>query len=188
MIGVDLSEEMLQQAAQKARHAAQPIQFVCQDIARLQLPKPVALLTCACDGVNYLPDAEAVRAFFAASFRALRAGGTFIFDVSTEYKFTHILDHQLYFEDREDVSYFWRSTFSQKERRLKMELTFFVHQRGDQYLRFDEVHVQRCYSCRELCDWLAAAGFEKVQAFEDYSDAPPTETSRRITFCARKPA
>ena len=40
MIGVDISPEMLEQAASKARKAGLRIPFVCQDMARLQLHRP----------------------------------------------------------------------------------------------------------------------------------------------------
>ena len=52
--GVDLSEEMLEEAAVKARRQAQKIAFVRQNMTALTLPRPVDAIVCACDGVNYL--------------------------------------------------------------------------------------------------------------------------------------
>ena len=186
MMGVDVSESMLEQAAQKARKAAQKIMFICQDIGQLCLPKRVSLITCACDGVNYLDDIKKAEAFFSAAYRALGEGGAFIFDISTEYKFMHVLDGQLYYEDREKVSYFWRNEFLPQNRLMNMELTFFVRKKNGEYTRFDETHIQRCYTEAELKTLLYTAGFKEIETYEDYTKQPVSEQSMRITFCARK--
>lgn len=82
MMGVDISESMLEQAAQKARKAAQRIMFICQDIARLCLPKQVSLITCACDGVNYLDNIKKAEAFFSRRIaRFVRAALSFLTSV-----------------------------------------------------------------------------------------------------------
>lgn len=83
MIGVDISPEMLEQAASKARKAGLRIPFVCQDMARLQLHRPCQGIVCACDGVNYLDNLEDVEAFFSAAHRGLCPGGWLLFDVSS---------------------------------------------------------------------------------------------------------
>lgn len=57
--GVDCSEEMLCQAADKCRGV-----FVLQDMRRLQLTQPVDMAVCVNDGVNYLKPNE-VQPFFA---------------------------------------------------------------------------------------------------------------------------
>ena len=74
MIGVDISPEMLEQAASKARKAGLRIPFVCQDMARLQLHRPCQGIVCACDGVNYLDNLEDVEAFFSAAHRGYVPG------------------------------------------------------------------------------------------------------------------
>ena len=45
--GVDLSGEMLEIAAEKARRAGVRPMFVCQDMAKLTLPRPADALVCA---------------------------------------------------------------------------------------------------------------------------------------------
>ena len=42
VVGVDISQEMLERAAEKARQRGVQARFVCQDMARLALPRPVA--------------------------------------------------------------------------------------------------------------------------------------------------
>ena len=103
MTGVDLSREMLWQAAQKARKNGIAIPFVQQDMRSLNLHKPVDAVLATCDGVNYLLTEEDLLGFFRAAKRAILPGGALIFDVSTPYKLKNILCSGLMYEDRDDV-------------------------------------------------------------------------------------
>ena len=105
MIGVDISPEMLEQAASKARKAGLRIPFVCQDMARLQLHRPCQGIVCACDGVNYLDNLEDVEAFFSAAHRGLCPGGWLLFDVSSAYKLETILGNNTFAQAEADCAY-----------------------------------------------------------------------------------
>ena len=64
MMGIDLSQEMLWQAAQKARKAGFGIPFIRQDMRQLRLHRPVDAVLATCDGVNYLLQDVDAAAFF----------------------------------------------------------------------------------------------------------------------------
>ncbi len=96
MTGVDLSRDMLSQAAQPARDAGLEIPFVCQDMCHLQLHRRQDAILCTCDGVNYLTTPDRARHFFRAAYAQLKPGGALIFDVSTPEKLSGTLgDHTL---------------------------------------------------------------------------------------------
>ena len=80
---VDMSEEMLTAAAQKAAEMENPPVFACQMLQELRLPRGVDLAVCALDSLDYILDpkdcAEAIRRVY----KALNPGGIFIFDVNT---------------------------------------------------------------------------------------------------------
>jgi ubiquinone/menaquinone biosynthesis C-methylase UbiE len=99
MTGADVSARMLEIAQQKARKAGAKIAFVQQQLQQLSVHKPVAAITCACDGVNYLLSPEDVSAFFTGANRALKNGGLLLFDISSEYKLEKILGGQTFGED-----------------------------------------------------------------------------------------
>ena len=61
VIGVDMSEEMLCVAAQKAQEQNRPIRFICQKLQELHLPKAVDLAVCALDSLDYITDPEDCR-------------------------------------------------------------------------------------------------------------------------------
>ena len=105
LTGVDLSQEMLWQAAQKSRKQGIAIPFVRQDMRALNLHRPMDAVLATCDGVNYLLTEEDLLSFFRAAYRAVRPGGALIFDVSTPYKLKQVLCGGLLGEDRENITY-----------------------------------------------------------------------------------
>ena len=78
LTGSDRSEQMLAIAQQKARKAGQKIPFICQDMQRISLHKPVSAINCSCDGVNYLLSNADINAFLRSANRALKDGGTLL--------------------------------------------------------------------------------------------------------------
>ena len=75
MTGVDISEEMLRVAADKARRRGAAVRLVRQDMQKLQLTGPQDAILACCDSVNYLTTPQAVRDFFRSAHRQLRPGG-----------------------------------------------------------------------------------------------------------------
>lgn len=71
MMGIDLSQEMLWQAAQKARKAGFGIPFIRQDMRQLRLHRPVDAVLATCDGVNYLLQDVDAAAFFQSAWEAI---------------------------------------------------------------------------------------------------------------------
>ncbi len=181
---LDINEQMLTQARQKA--AGLPVAWVCQDMTRLALHRPVAAVNCACDGVNYLTNPQAVARCFEAVYRALRPGGFFVFDVSTEEKLTS-MDGEFYGLDEDDVAYLWRNELDPVSRVLTMDITLFVGRRDGLFERMEETHRQRAHTHSELMEALERAGFEKVQAFSGLTQDAPKATDLRRRYTAYRP-
>lgn len=184
--GLDVSETMLALAQEKARKQGLSIPFVRQDMRRLILHRPMDAVIAACDGVNYLASPSDVRAFFAAAYRALRPGGLLLFDVSSRYKLQTVLGCNTFGERAPECVYLWQNRYDDVSRLCEMELTFFVP-RGSLYERFDERHVQRAHSERELRNWLGREGFTGIEAFAAFTREPPSAQAERIQFVARRP-
>ena len=104
MIGVDLSEDMLAQAAARAgAEGGQSILFLQQDMQSIELYGTVDAMICSLDGINYLRGGEPLLRCFCGVANYLNPGGIFIFDVNTVYKYTHILANQIYTQEAEGV-------------------------------------------------------------------------------------
>ncbi len=184
-VAADLSEDMLRVAQDKARRAGLRVPFVRQDMRALETHRPVDAVVCALDGVNYLDSPEALAAFFQAANKALKEGGTLLFDVSSAYKLENTLGGHTFFTEEGDVSYVWENAFDPASRLLEMRLHFFV-KRGALYERFNERHVQRAHTHDELVAALTKAGFTDISAYEAFTFHPPRAGGSRVQYAAGK--
>ena len=186
MTGVDLSQEMLWQAAQKSRSAGMAIPFVRQDMRGLHLHRPMDAVIATCDGVNYLLTEEDLGAFVAAARRAVRPGGALIFDVSTPHKLKDVLCGGLFGEDRENITYLWTNRWSEKRKTVDMELTFFAREEDGRYRRIDEKQKQRAWDAQTLKEALWRGGFRAVSLYGDFSLRAATEENQRWHIAATR--
>ena len=182
--GIDLSREMLEIAAVKARRNAQKIVFTAQDMAQLRLPRPVDVITCCCDGVNYLTDEAALKGFFTAAHEWIKPGGCLAFDVSSRHKLEKVIGSGFFGEERDDVAYIWSNELDAQKHIVEMDLTFFVRQEDGLYRRFEEKHVQRAHAQDELVGLLMQCGFEDINVYGDKTLEAPREDEMRLHFTA----
>jgi len=188
MTGIDLSQDMLFIASQKARNAGLGIPFVRQDMRKLRLHRPMDAVLATCDGVNYLMTDEDVLAFFRAAYEALRPGGGLFFDVSTPYKLQNALGNQLLWQDEEHITYLWQNKWSDRTRQVSMHLCFFVKQADGSYRRVDEEQKQKAHDAGQLMELLRQAGFENINVYGNGRMDVPRPEEQRWHFAALKPA
>ncbi len=187
MTGVDLSQEMLWQAAQKARKMGLGIPFVQQDMRKLHLHRQMDAVLATCDGVNYLLEDVDAAAFFTAAYAALRPGGVLLFDVSTPWKLKNTLGGQIICEDREDITYMWQNRFHEGTQRVDMHLCIFVKQKDGSYRRIDEEQTQRAHTAERLMALLQSTGFINVMVFGNSRPEAPRPEEQRWHIAAMKP-
>lgn len=185
--GVDLSEDMLARAMEKARQAGLTIPFVRQDMCALTVPRRVDCVLCTCDGVNYLTRPGQAAQFFAAAFAALRPGGALIFDVSTPDKLQNTLGNNTLTCDEDAIAYIWQNTFDEKTACVSLNLSIFQRRPDGAYNRLEERQVQRAHSRAELRRWLQDAGFASVAFYGRQRLTPPRQGDDRWHVVARKP-
>ena len=187
MTGVDLSEEMLAAAMEKARNAGLAIPFVRQDMRNLTVPRRADCVLATCDGVNYLASPGDAQQFFSAAFAALRPGGALIFDVSTPGKLSGTLGNNTLYSDDDAVSYIWRNRWDEKNACVTLSLSLFVRRSDGAYDRLEEKQVQRAHSRKELRSWLASAGFQDIAFYGRQRMTAPRKGDDRWHVTAIKP-
>ncbi len=186
MIGVDQSCDMLSVAMDKARRAGLPIPFIQMDMQKLALHRPVDGVLCTCDGVNYLPNEQAVAAFFRAAYQALRPGGVLIFDVSTPYKLKTLLGNRLLYEDADDITYLWKNKYTEDGCRVALSLSIFQREADGRYRRVLEEQTQYGYEQGVLERLLQETGFTGIAVCGDRTPEPPRATEKRWHIAAEK--
>ena len=185
VLGVDLSEEMLTVAAQKAATLSDnPPYFIRQPMERLRLPYEVDAVCCFLDSLNYVTKPEACRQTFERVFRALRAGGVFFFDVNTPFKFKW-MDGQTYLDETQDSYCVWRVEFDGETRLCYYGIDLF-RRKGELWERSVEQHCEYAYEPSDLCRWLTEAGFARVEVYGDRVMQAPAEDAHRIYIAAYK--
>jgi len=186
--GVDLSREMLWQAAQKARKQGIAIPFVQQDMKALNLHRPMDAVLATCDGVNYLLTEEDLRSFLRCAYRAIRPGGALLFDVSTPRRLIHDLCSGIICEDREDITYFWQNRLNEKTNTVSMDLCFFLREKDGKYRRIEEHQKQRVWDAQTLKSVLLQTGFRGICFYGNGTLNPAKDSDERWHAAAVRPA
>jgi len=181
---VDMSEEMLCAAAQKAQDIKNPPVFVCQRLENLRLPKGVDLAVCALDSMDYIVDPEDCQEAIRRIYRVLNPGGCFIFDVNTPEKL-RAMDDQVFLDEDEDVYCVWRGEFDESTNVCSYGMDLFQRQ-GNVWIRSFEEHREYAYSAEQLTSYLAQAGFTGIEVFADRRLEVPGPGEQRIYLKARK--
>ena len=181
---VDLSEEMLTEAMDKCADLEQLPVFVHQNLARLRLPRAVDMAVCFLDSLDYILDPADCAAAIRQTYKALKPGGIFIFDVNTPEKL-RAMDGQVFLDEDDDVYCVWRGEFDEETNICSYGMDLFQRQ-GETWLRSFEEHREYAYSIGQLKGFLKDAGFTRIEVYADRQFTAPREGEQRIWFKARK--
>lgn len=184
VVGVDLSEDMLCIANQKAQQMENPPCFVCQPLQKLHLPRGVDLAVCALDSLDYILDPQDCKEAIRRVYKALNPGGIFIFDVNTPEKL-RAMDGQVFLDEEEDVFCVWRGEFDEETNICSYGMDLFQKE-GSLWNRSFEEHQEYAYSRQMLTDFLKEAGFTHIHCFGDRKMTAPEAGEQRMYFYGRK--
>lgn len=188
LTGVDLSEGMLDVARCRTAETGLPVVFHQQDAADLDLGVArFDAVVCLFDSLNYILEPERLQSAFARVFAHLRPGGTFTFDVNTEYALSEGMFNQSCMRMNEPLRYRWRSRYDAEARLCTVRMDFSYDPGTGVRESFLEVHRQRAYGKDELAQWLREAGFGEVTVYDAYTTDPPKKRSDRLFYFAVKP-
>ncbi|WP_440969835.1 class I SAM-dependent DNA methyltransferase [Peribacillus frigoritolerans] len=185
--GVDLSDEMLLVANEKAVKLGLSIPLFQQNMAELEGLGQFDCVTIFCDSLNYLRDEEDIVKTFSRVHEHLKDGGLFMFDIHSLYKMEEIFSDHTFAVNGEEVSYIWDCFPGEEPYSVEHDLSFFVRdEESGLYDRFDELHYQRTYPVEQYKKWLEQAGFTVSEILADLEEAPLVTETERILFVASK--
>ncbi len=184
MIGIDLSEDMLNVALDKKYESGNDILYLCQDMRQFELYGTVAAIVSVCDSLNYILKEEELLQVFKLANNYLDPGGVFIFDMTTATKFRNV--GEVVAENREEASFIWENTFYEDEGINRYDITIFEKGEDGRYNKFEETHFQKVYDVNIVKQLLEDAGLEFVAMYEAMTYEKPTDNSERIYFIARE--
>lgn len=186
MIGADLSEEMLAQAAEKCRGVGEPEPiFLHQAMEELDLYGTIDACVCCLDSVNYVTRSGKLARAFQRVHTFLMPGGLFLFDINTPDKLRG-LDGQIFLDENEESYCVWRADYSPRRRVCTYGMDIFQREENGLWRRWEEVHEEYAYQPEELEELLRQAGFRRIKQYGELRMTAPRPGEGRIFFAARK--
>ena len=185
MIGVDVSEDMLQEAIEKRAESGLPILYLLQDMREFELYGTVRAVVSICYSLNYILDYDDLAHVFSLVNNYLDPKGMFIFDLNTEAKF-QAMGSETIAEARDEGSFIWENEYDEEEKINSYDLTLFIREEDDLYRRYQETHFERAWSLDEIKKALTEAGMEFVAAYDAFTKNAPRKESDRIYVVARE--
>lgn len=184
MIGIDLSEEMLEIAREKSD--PREILYLMQDMREFELYGTVRAIVSICDSMNYLMGYEELVRVLRLANNYLDPGGIFIFDLNTPYKYETVLGEQTIAENREEGSFIWENYYDEEERINQYDLTLFIRQEGGLYRKYEETHYQYAFDLEEVKQAIAEAGMELAAVYDAFTHESAKADSQRVYIIARE--
>lgn len=186
--GLDLSEEMLMMASQRAFEEEVSIQFVEGNMLDLSEVGQYQAITCFSDSLCYMKNEQEVQQVFDEVYQALEQEGTFIFDVHSMYQINEVFPDYSYHYQTEEFAFLWDSYKGKEQNSIEHFLTFFVKdpEQPELFIRQDELHAERTYTMDNYLRMLENSGFSTVSAYGDFTEEEPQEETKRWFFVAQK--
>lgn len=185
VIGVDYSDEMLDIALNKKFDSGLNIQYLCQDMRKLDMYGSMDITICALDSINHLASIDDVKKVFSNIALFSEPDGLFIFDVNTLYKHREILADNTFTYETDEVYCVWENTLVPETDEVRMNLEFFELEKSGLYSRSSDNFSEKAYSEKEIENLLTETGFEILGKYGDDTFAPPAPTCQRIVYVAR---
>ena len=186
MIGVDLSDSMLDIAMEKRAQSGHNILYLQQDMREFELYGTVRAVICLCDSLNYLLEEDDLLTTFKLVNNYLDPNGLFIFDFNTVYKYETVIGDSTIAENREDCSFIWENYYDPEEEINEYDLTIFVQEEGDTFHRFTETHLQRGYTVGQMRTLVEQSGLKILEIMDSDTGEAVSETSERVYIVAKE--
>lgn len=197
MIGIDLSEEMLDVARYDHPECESDILYLNQDMREFELYGTVAAVVSLCDSMNYLTSEEDLLKVFRLVNNYLDPGGYFIFDMKTEYHYETLMGNRTIVDNREECTLIWENFYDKEQMLNQYDITIYSKAEFEEeeeeeetlpplYERMEESHVQRAYTVEKIKGLLEQAGLSFVAAYEAGTKNAPGPESDRIYFIAKE--
>lgn len=197
MIGIDLSEEMLDIARYEHPEDESDILYLNQDMREFELFGTVAAIVSVCDSMNYITSEEELLQVFQLVNNYLDPGGYFIFDMKTAYNYEVLMGDRVIAENREDSSLIWENYYEKETGINQYDITIYTKAEFEEdeeeaeelpplFERLEESHVQRAYSVETIISLLKKAGLEFVAVYGGCTKEAPKADSDRVYFIAKE--
>jgi SAM-dependent methyltransferase len=181
--GMDRSSQMLEKARQRLHNHRPAIDLFTGDLVSHGPSRPVDLLSCLYDSINYLLTPRQLVAALANLGSRLDNGGLLVFDICTRANSVRHFDERV--EEGRAGEYTWTRE-TEFDRTTAIHTNRFTIRHASRGAPVEEVHHQRIYSIAEIRECCAMAGLELLGCHGEFSLEPGTEDHDRVHFVTRR--
>lgn len=184
IIGVDLSDEMLEIASEKLFECGCDFSLIKANMSDFALPERVDAAVCSLDSINHLNSSDDVKKAFSCVYNSLKENSIFVFDVNTIYKHNQILSDNTFIFDEDDYYIVWDNEHID-DRNVRVLIDMFIFN-GSSYDRRSEEFTETAYEIDELKKMLYDTGFSSVEVYDELTENKPRSDSERLYFVCKK--
>lgn len=176
----DISHDMIEVAADKAKRKGARIDFSVGNMTELKLNKKFDAVLCLYDSINYLIGKVEIMRFLNNAEKLLKDGGYLIFDACTEH---NSLEHFNQRYEYDKTHHYRRRSYYVKEQRIQInEVTLQIN--GTFY---SEKHTQNIFPIAEITGMIKGSVFKTLHLYENLTFRKGSENSERVHFVLQKP-
>ncbi len=177
--GLDLSEQMLSLAREKAPH----LPLILCDVKHFSLQPVFDGIISIFNSLAHTMRTDDLQRIFQNAQSALKTGGTFVFDLTMEDGYTAKWRGS-FGEVHESVAWTVRPSYDARSKLACNDVTVFRRQAGDLWQRSDFRITQKCHAEHEIRNSLHAAGFRRIDSYDAERDLGMAGESGRTFFVA----
>jgi len=182
VIGLDLSEELLNMACARADECEMDVQFIQGDMREIPYENHFDLVVNFFTSFGYFQDDAENQKVLSAISKALKPGGKFLMD----YINPDNVAKGLVEKDEKDIPngthVIQERWIDESPRRVNKKITM---------IKDDEESIYResvrMYSHEEMCEMIAAAGLELTHVYGDFTGSHYNKDSARMVLIGEKP-
>lgn len=187
VIGIDYSEAMLDVCRKRfpldiLKNGV--VQLIQGDLRNFTISRPIPIITCLYDSLNYLLTPEELLSCFRSVYNALKEKGIFIFDMNTIHALRDEWGNQTFHRKDGSLHSIWENSFDEKTFISSLKITLNVKEDGE-ITTIREFHQERAYTLEEIERLLHRAGFD-CDMYRHLSFVPASESDIRIMGVARR--
>ncbi len=166
VIGIDSSDSMLNIALDKKYDSGLNIQYLCQDMTKLDMFGTIDVTICALDSINHLPNFNAVKKAVEKVSLFCEPNGLFILDMNTIYKHKNVLGNNTFIYETDDIYCIWQNTYFSDDNSVQINLDFFEKQDDNSYKRYEESFSELAYEIDDMDNLFINCGFEILAKYD----------------------
>ncbi|MBE0432135.1 class I SAM-dependent methyltransferase [candidate division WOR-3 bacterium] len=183
VIGLDRSFAMLEVCRERVVGQGNVL-LINADMRDFALARPVGVITCLYDSLNYLLADADLLGCFRSVHEALRDDGIFIFDMNTIHSLRDEWGNNTFQRRDEGLLSVWSNRYDTDANISSLNITLHVRRNGQEMI-LEEFHQERGYPLSVIEDLLREAGFD-CSLYRHLTFTPASEFDLRVMGVARK--